>query len=79
MFFKVEVNVNFPNVQLIEFCKKHDVTVTAYSPLSWSGNKGVDSFLTDKKIDAIAKKYKKSAAQIALRFTVSLIVYSSLL
>lgn len=73
IILQVEVNINVPNIQLIEFCKQRGITVTAYSPLSRPGNRhGVDSSLG--KVEAIAKKYKKSAAQIAFRFIVSMTI-----
>ncbi|XP_012063195.1 PREDICTED: alcohol dehydrogenase [NADP(+)] A-like [Atta cephalotes] len=55
--------------KLIDFCKKHDITVTAYSPLGQPGNvSGVDSKLDNPLILQLAKKYNKTSAQIALRY-----------
>lgn len=74
-FFQIEVSINVPNAQLIEFCKKHDITVVGYSPLSRPNfNGGIDTNLSNQKIQQIANKYKKSVAQIACRFVVSRLI-----
>ncbi|XP_015112414.1 1,5-anhydro-D-fructose reductase [Diachasma alloeum] len=66
---QVEVNVNFNQRPLIEFCKQQNITVTAYSPLGRPGNRyGVVNSLDNPKIQTIAEKYKKTPAQIALRY-----------
>jgi diketogulonate reductase-like aldo/keto reductase len=46
----------------IEFCKKHDIFITAYSPL------GIGYLLDNEDIQKIAKKYNKSTAQICIRY-----------
>ncbi|XP_015112512.1 aldo-keto reductase family 1 member A1-A [Diachasma alloeum] len=66
---QVEVTVNLNQVPLIEFCKKHGITVTGYSPLGRPGNRrGVANSLDSPQILAIAAKYKKTPAQIACRY-----------
>ncbi|XP_011299335.1 alcohol dehydrogenase [NADP(+)] A [Fopius arisanus] len=66
---QVEVTVNLNQVPLIEFCKKHEITVTGYSPLGRPGNRrGVANSLDSPQIVAISEKYKKSPAQIACRY-----------
>lgn len=55
----------------MDFCKKHNITVTAYSPLGKPGNSwGIDSKLDDPVILQLAKKYKKTPAQVVLRYVV---------
>lgn len=48
--------------ELLEFCEKNRIALEAYSPLT-KGEK-----LDDKKLIAIAKKYRKSPAQILIRW-----------
>ncbi|XP_076174185.1 aldo-keto reductase 1B-like [Ptiloglossa arizonensis] len=65
---QIEVNVNLNQKSLIDFCTKHDITVTGYSPLGQPGNKsGISNSLDHPKIEELAKKYNKTTAQIALR------------
>lgn len=53
--------------------KHEDILVTAYSPMGSPGghDKGEDSLLEDDVILALAKKYKKSPAQIVLNWGIS--------
>lgn len=46
----------------IEFCRKHDIFVEAYSPL------GIGFLLENKTIQDIAEKYGKTPAQICIRY-----------
>jgi diketogulonate reductase-like aldo/keto reductase len=60
--------------KLIDFCNKRDIQVVAYSPLGsndrpW-GKKDDQILLQEPKVLDLAKKYKKSPAQILLRFQV---------
>jgi len=54
---------------LIKYCKSENIVVTAYRPL---GNpdpaKKTPNYIFDDKVAAIGAKYKKSAAQIVLRY-----------
>lgn len=71
---QVELHVYFQQVELVEFCKSNNITVTAYSPL---GSRGLVKLLgkADKLPDLlansvvlkIAKKYNKTPAQILLK------------
>lgn len=57
---------------LIEFCTAQNITVTGYSPLGQPGNRsGIPNSLDHPTITELAKKYNKSAAQVALRYVVS--------
>ncbi|XP_043289653.1 uncharacterized protein [Venturia canescens] len=66
---QIECNVNVGQRKLIDFCAKHNITVTGYSPLGRPGNRyEVGNSLDNPKILQIAEKYKKTPAQIALRY-----------
>ncbi|CAO3611463.1 unnamed protein product [Cunninghamella blakesleeana] len=63
---QVELHPYLPQTELVEFAKKHNIHITAYSPLG-----STDSpLLKDEKIAEIAKKYNKSPAQIILSWGV---------
>lgn len=59
---QVEFSPYLYQKDLLEFCRKHDVQLEAYSPLT-KGHK-----LNDPKLVDIALKYSKSPAQILIRW-----------
>ncbi|XP_075408407.1 1,5-anhydro-D-fructose reductase isoform X1 [Tenrec ecaudatus] len=65
---QIECHPYLTQQNLIKFCQSRDVSVTAYRPLGGSCA-GVD-LMDDPVIQAIAQKYKKSPAQILIRFQV---------
>lgn len=75
---QVECHAYFPQHELHEFCKKNNITFTAYAPLGSpdrSGSKFGSTAenitpMSDEKVNAIAKKYNKTAAQVLLRWLV---------
>ena len=50
--------------ETLEYCKGKGIVIEAYSPLTRG------SSLNDRRVSAIAQKYRKSAAQIMLRWCV---------
>lgn len=48
--------------ETIQFCNKHNILVEAYSPL------GIGFLLANQDIQEMAKKYRKSTAQICIRY-----------
>ncbi|KAJ7397135.1 3-oxo-5-beta-steroid 4-dehydrogenase [Pitangus sulphuratus] len=72
---QVECHPYFTQPKLLEFCRQHDIVIVGYSPLgtsrdeSWV-NVSSPPLLKDPVLNAIGKKYNKTAAQIALRFNV---------
>lgn len=73
LIYQVEVSINLNQKLLINFCRKNDITVTGYSPLGRPGNRhGITNLWDDPKIQELCKKYKKTPANIACRFIVSI-------
>jgi len=77
---QIELHAYHQQNELVDFCKKYNIVVTAYSPL---GNPGLTNFLNKfgKKVElpnilknptvnAIAVKYNKTPAQILLKHIV---------
>lgn len=54
--------IGMDQAETIEYCKKHDIFIEAYSPL------GIGYLLSNEVIQKTAKKYGKSTAQICIRY-----------
>jgi diketogulonate reductase-like aldo/keto reductase len=63
---QVELHVFLQQPELVEYCKQHDILVEAYSPLVHGHN------MDDPTLEAIAKKYGKTVAQIMIRWCIEL-------
>lgn len=69
---QVECHPNLNQRKLIDFSAARNITVTAYSPLGRPHTQsGKKLAISDAKVLELAQKYKKSPAQILLRYTVS--------
>lgn len=63
MINQIECHLWYTDFPLLEFCRKHRITVQAFSPLS-AGN----GLIQNEELKTLAAKYQRSPAQIALRF-----------
>ncbi|XP_027807994.1 aldo-keto reductase family 1 member D1 isoform X3 [Marmota flaviventris] len=73
--WEVECHPYFTQPKLLKFCRQHDIVVVAYSPLGTSRNPlwvNISSppLLNDALLNSLGKKYRKTAAQVALRFNI---------
>jgi diketogulonate reductase-like aldo/keto reductase len=67
---QVACNPHYGQKGLLTYLNKHNITLTAWSPLAGSGSNGVDKLFSDPKLVAIAKAHNVSVAQIALKYNV---------
>jgi len=65
---QVQCNPYHNQKKLLTYLNKHNITLTAYSPLG--GTTGAEHMLSDPKLVAIATAHKVSAAQVVLRYQV---------
>ena len=61
---QIQYNPYWSQTGLLDYCRIHDVALTAYSPLAHGG------VLDDPVLEAIGARYDKTAAQVALRWLV---------
>lgn len=61
---QIELHPLLTQKPLIEFCKKYDIRVQAYSPLA----KMHEKLVSNQKLSRLSKKYNKSIPQIILRW-----------
>lgn len=69
---QVELHLYFQQKELVEFCKKHDIVVCAYSPLGSRGSakivsKELPDLINNPTVKDVAKRLGKTPAQILLR------------
>lgn len=61
---QVQYNPYWSQTELLDYCRIHDVAVTAYSPLAHGG------VLEDPVLAEVGERYDKTAAQVAIRWLV---------
>lgn len=64
MIDQVELHPGMPQAELIQYCLEHNIQIEASSPL------GNGLILSNDILSAIADKYKKSTAQICIRWEI---------
>lgn len=63
---QIETHPYFNNRELIDYCHKNRIEITAYSPLGGGNNHVLD----DPVLKRLAEKYNKTPAQIVLRWDI---------
>lgn len=72
---QIECHPYLVEKKLSDFCNSKGILITAYSPFARPGLSADEpTLLEDPKITAIATKYKKTAAQVALRYQVCILL-----
>lgn len=73
---QIEVHPYLVNKKLIEHCRNKNVSITAYSPLGSPGRPWATAddrvLMKEPKLLALAEKYKKSPAQILIRYQIEI-------
>ena len=64
MVNQIEVHPGFTSAETVQFCQEHNIAVEAWGPF------GNGQVLQNDTLKSIAKKYRKSVAQICLRWLV---------
>jgi diketogulonate reductase-like aldo/keto reductase len=65
---QVELHPYLPQTELLAFCAKHGIHVTAYSPLG--STPGPETVLNDQVVADIAKKHDKTNAQVLISWAI---------
>ncbi|KAJ0069222.1 hypothetical protein NL108_003145, partial [Boleophthalmus pectinirostris] len=73
---QVELHPYLVQTELIDFCKSKNIALTAYSPFGSpgrppeliKGEKDPINILTDPVVEQIAKKHRRSSAQVLLKY-----------
>ncbi|KAH8376420.1 aldose reductase-like [Drosophila serrata] len=70
---QIECHPALNQKKLIALCKKNDIVVTAYCPLGRPNPaEKTPNYIYDAKVQAIGDKYKKSTAQVVLRYLIEI-------
>ncbi|MEE3461791.1 MAG: aldo/keto reductase [Lachnospiraceae bacterium] len=62
MVDQIEYHPGFLQQETVDYCKKHDIIVEAWSPF------GRGRVLKDPRLESIARGHGKSVAQVCIRF-----------
>ena len=69
---KIEIHPFNQNIELVDFCHENQIAVEAYAPIGAGRVKDIYTqscgLLDDKRLIEIGKKYKKTVAQVCLRW-----------
>ncbi|KAI8062390.1 NADP-dependent oxidoreductase domain-containing protein [Gongronella butleri] len=65
---EIEVHPSFPNTEVVEFCQKEGIAVSAYCPLGNPAMYGKLNVLQDPRTIEISNKYDISAGQLILNW-----------
>ena len=66
IFFQIEIHPHFPQKEVVEFCRKNDIHVQAYSSLGTTVSQDSNPLLNDPCVLDISKSLGKSSAQVLL-------------
>lgn len=66
MVNQILTHIGNTNFELIDYCKKHDIVVEAYSPIAHG------ALLNNKVVKEMALKYNVSIAKLCIRYTLQL-------
>ncbi|ETN68027.1 aldo-keto reductase [Anopheles darlingi] len=73
---QIECHPYLHQADLTEYCRQHDVTITAYSPLGSPARPWVKDndpvLMDDPVVQSVAKRHSKSAAQVLIRYQIQL-------
>lgn len=68
---QVELHPALPQEELVDYCLKKNIMLTAYSPLGNPGYSGRINVLQDPIVKKIAEKYNKTPVQVVLNWGVN--------
>ncbi|KAG2228289.1 hypothetical protein INT45_011081 [Circinella minor] len=68
---QIEIHPSLPQEELVTYAKKHNIILTAYSPLGNPGHRGKPAMLDHPAVLNAAKKYDTTPVQILLNWGIS--------
>ncbi|KAI7850957.1 xylose reductase [Circinella umbellata] len=68
---QIEIHPSLPQEELVAYAKKHNIILTAYSPLGNPGHRGKPAMLDHPAVLNAAKKYDTTPVQILLNWGLS--------